>query len=222
MPRRQLQTDAAHPPRLQEGHRVVGQVAHGPPLCPQSAQLRPLRRQVTQRLLLAGVTQRLPSLGRPRTQRLRPGLQERHRTFSLVLPIACPEQRLRASRAGSLSGCIHPVGASGPGGGAHDVEQGGICEVEGAVEGIRGATQHVLGHRRVHALVKAQDNRAPGVQASPPRPPRHLNVLSRGQPPELGAVKLAGAGEHHGAGRHVQPRAERLRGAQHAEEALRE
>jgi hypothetical protein len=48
----------------------------------------------------------------------------------------------------------------------------------------------------------------------------HLDVLSRGDPSEVGAVKLARAGEDHGAGRHVEPDREGLGGEQAFDQAL--
>ena len=42
------------------------------------------------------------------------------------------------------------------------------------------------------------------------------------QPPERAAVELAGAGEHHGLGGHVEPGRERLGREQHLDQALLE
>ena len=58
------------------------------------------------------------------------------------------------------------------------------------------------------------DHRARGVQAPPPGPARHLDVLPRQQVTEPRPVVLADRVKHHSACRHVDPHSKRLSGKQ--------
>merc|ERR1719375_729694 len=90
----------------------------------------------------------------------------------------------------------------------HEVDYHVVAEVKARVERVRRALNHPPGYSGFHLRVQHQDDDPPVVQAPPPRPPAHLDVLAPGDPPEALAVELARAGEHDRLRRHVQARRE--------------
>mmetsp|Transcript_710 Transcript_710/g.2098 ORF Transcript_710/g.2098 Transcript_710/m.2098 type:complete len:255 (-) Transcript_710:2350-3114(-) len=101
-----------------------------------------------------------------------------------------------------------------------EVEDHGVGEPElGLQQGGRPGEQ-LLELRLVGDVVPAgDDDGAHGVQAPPPRPPRHLRVLPRQQVPEAFAIVLSDGLEDDGAGGGVDPHGEGLRAEQHLKQA---
>ena len=95
------------------------------------------------------------------------------------------------------------------------VDDHGVGELEGAVEKCWLSLQDELAVAGGEGIIQHQDDDASVVQAPATRPTTHLDVLSRGYPTKLLAVKLASAAEEDRSGWHVHAHREGFRGTQH-------
>lgn len=94
--------------------------------------------------------------------------------------------------------------------------------MECRVQSVCLALDHVLRRGRLELLVAHHDDDATVIETTTPSTPRHLDVLARGEIPEVVSIELTCRHEDDSLGGHVQANGERFSSEQDLDESFLE
>lgn len=87
---------------------------------------------------------------------------------------------------------------------AKEVENHVVGEMKCRVDWIWFTTDQLLAHRWAHFFINHENDNTTLIEASATSAATHLNVLARGEPPKVGAVKLSRIGKDYRSRWHVE------------------